>query len=119
MLWGAFSRPDPVTSEEGEQECRKIVSFKTIPASQAAAAAYMSVDVTYTLEDEDVDASSDRATEAITGCYAAMGISEKSPWADEVAEAVRELGDKMRAVLVKAGLLRSDCAEAWQALKVA
>jgi hypothetical protein len=89
------------------------------PRIQAAAAAYMSVEVTYTLEDEDVDASSVRANEAITGCYAAMGISEKSPWADEVTDAVRDLAFKMRAALVKAGLLRSDCAEAWQALTVA
>jgi hypothetical protein len=85
------------------------------PRIQAAAAAYMSVDVTYTLEDEDADAQSDKATQAITSCYTTMGISETSPWADEVAEAVRELADKMRHTLVENSLLRSDCAEAWQA----
>jgi hypothetical protein len=55
------------------------------PRIQAAAAAYMSVNVTYTLEEEDADAFSDKATQAITDCYEAMGISETSPWADEVA----------------------------------
>ena len=85
------------------------------PRIQAAAAAFMSVDVTYTLEDEDADAFSDRATQAITSCYVAMVMSETSPWADEVAEAVRELADKMRHALVENSLLRRDCAEAWQA----
>ena len=89
------------------------------PRIQAAAAAYMSVDVTYTLEDEDADAQSDKATQAITNCYAAMGMSETSPWADEVAEAVRELADKMQRVLVKKTLLSANCAEALQAQKLA
>jgi hypothetical protein len=85
------------------------------PRIQAAAAAYMSVNVTYTLEEEDADAFSDKATQAITDCYEAMGISETSPWADEVAEAVRELAHTMQHTLVENNLLRSDCAEAWQA----
>jgi hypothetical protein len=89
------------------------------PRIQAAAAAYMSVDVTYTLEDEDADAQSDKATQAITNCYAAMGMSETSPWADEVAEAVRELADKMQRVLVRKTLLSANCAEALQAQKLA
>ena len=89
------------------------------PRIQAAAVAYMSVDVTYTLEDEDADAQSDKATQAITNCYAAMGMSETSPWADEVAEAVRELADKMQRVLVRKTLLSANCAEALQAQKLA
>jgi hypothetical protein len=89
------------------------------PRIQAAAAAYMSVDITYTLEDEDADAQSDKATQAITNCYSAMGISETSPWADEVAEAVRELADKMQRVLVEKTLLSANCAEALQAQKLA
>jgi hypothetical protein len=86
---------------------------------QAAAAAYMSVDVTYTLEDEDADAQSDKATQAITGCYTAMGMSETSPWADEVAEAIRELAQKMQHVLVEKTLLGADCAEVLQTQRVA
>ena len=89
------------------------------PRIQAAAVAYMSVDITYTLEDEDADAQSDKATQAITNCYAAMGMSETSPWADEVSEAVRELADKMQRVLVKKTLLSANCAEALQAQKLA
>jgi hypothetical protein len=87
------------------------------PRIQAAAATYMSVDITYTLEEEDADAFSDKATQAITNCYAAMGISETSPWADEVAEAVRELAHKMQRVLVRKTLLSANCAEALQAQK--
>jgi hypothetical protein len=89
------------------------------PRIQAAAAAYMRVDITYTLEDEDADAQSDKATQAITNCYAAMGMSETSPWADEVAEAVRELAHKMQRVLVRKTLLSANCAEALQAQKLA
>jgi len=48
-----------------------------------------------------------------------MGMSEYSPFADHVSTAVEEVSDKMRAALVKAGLLRSDCAEAWQTLRAA
>jgi hypothetical protein len=48
-----------------------------------------------------------------------MGMSETSPWADEVAEAVRELADKMQRVLVRKTLLSANCAEALQAQKLA
>jgi hypothetical protein len=85
------------------------------PRIQAAAAAYMSVDVTYTLEEEDADAFSDKAAQAITDCCAAMGVVEDSPLGDVVGEAIRDMSDKVRLALVNAGTLRSDCAEAWQA----
>jgi predicted RNA-binding protein with PIN domain len=97
----------------------KNIQLQNDPRIQAAAAAYMSVDITYTLEDEDADAFSEKATQAITNCYTAMGISETSPWADEVAEAIRELADKMQYVLVEKTLLTADCAEVLQAQKVA
>ena len=89
--------------------------LRSNPLVQAAAAAYMSVDVTYTLEDEDVDAQSDKATQAITDCCAAMGVIEGSPLGDVVGEVIREISDEMRLALVNAGTLRSDFAEAWQA----
>ena len=89
--------------------------LRTNPLVQAAAAAYMSVDVTYTLEQEDADVFSDKAAQAITDCCAAMGVVEDSPLGDVVGEAIREMSDKMRLALVNAGALRSDCAEAWQA----
>ena len=75
----------------------------------------MSVDVTYTLEQEDTDVFSEKATQAITDCCAAMGVIEDSPLGDIVGEVIRDMSDKMRLTLVNAGTLRSDCAEAWQA----
>lgn len=90
--------------------------LRSNPLVQAAAAAYMSVDVTYTLEDEDVDAQSDKATQAITDCCAVMGVIEDSPLGDIVGEVIREMSDEMRLALVNAGTLRSDFAEAWRAV---
>ena len=88
--------------------------LRTNPLVQAAAAVYMSVDVTYTLE-EDADVFSDKATQAIADCCAAMGVVENSPLGDVVGDLIRDMSVEMRLALVNAGILRAGCAEAWQA----
>jgi hypothetical protein len=119
MLWGALpSGANLIEENYMTDQLTFIVSedqLRTNPLVQAAAAAYMSVDVAYTLEQEDADVFSDKATQAITNCCAAMGEIEDSPLGDVVGEVIREMSDKMRLALVNAGTLRSDCAEAWQA----
>jgi hypothetical protein len=85
------------------------------PRIQAAAIAYLATDVKYTGDEGDADDFADRTAQAITDCCAAMGVVEDSPLGDVVGEAIRDMSDKMRLVLVNVGTLRSDCAEAWQA----
>jgi len=89
--------------------------LRTNPLVQAAAIAYLATDVKYTGDEGDADEFTDRSTQAITDCCAAMGVIEDSPLGDVVGEAIRDMSDKMRLALVNAGALRSDCAEAWQA----
>jgi len=97
----------------------KNIELHTNPHVQSAAIGLLAVNMEYTGEEPNADQFGDRAGQAIAGCYTAMGMSENSPFADHVSTAVEEMSDKMRVVLIKAGLLRSDCAEAWQAQKVA
>jgi hypothetical protein len=89
--------------------------LRTNPLVQAAAIAYLATDVKYSGDEGDADDFADRTARAITECCAAIGVVEDSPLGDVVGEAIRDMSDKMRLVLVNAGALRSDCAEAWQA----
>jgi hypothetical protein len=91
----------------------------TSPHIQAAAIACLGVDVTYTLTEENADDYGNKGAQVIEDCYKVMGISENSPFAEHIIDAILELSVTMRAALIKAGLLRGDCDEAWQALKVA
>ena len=100
--------PNQVTFTVSEDQLR------TNPLVQTAAIAYLATDVKYTGDEGDADDFADRTAQAITDCCAAMGVVEDSPLGDVVGEAIRDMSDKMRLVLVNAGTLRSDCAEAWQ-----
>jgi hypothetical protein len=84
------------------------------PHIQAAAIAHLAASLTFTPEEEDADDYS-RQTRVLDDCYDVMGITENSVWADHVSDAIRTLSTTMKSSLVKAGVLRADCAGAWLA----
>jgi len=99
-----------------EKQKRIDAELRKNPLVQAAAIAHLAVDVEYTGNEGDADEFNERAGEALGRCCSLMGLPISN---DVVTDAIMELSAKMRAALVKARLLRSDCAEAWQSQRKA
>lgn len=94
------------------------IDLRTSPHVQTAAIAYLASRIELDPSDNR-DESLNKESQPLGDCCSVMGIAEDSPLAEDVHHVVMELSDKMRDALVKAGLLRPDCAKAWQEEKVA
>lgn len=84
------------------------------PLVQAAAIALAALNTEYP---DASDEFAEKAGQVLTRCSSLMGLpseglTPKQQYLDEaVTEAIQELSTKMEAALIKARLLRSDCAE--------
>jgi hypothetical protein len=93
------------------------IYLHTSPHIQTAAIAHLAV-FAECFGDVDTDPDAERAGKVFEACMSAMGIAEDSPLALDVQDVVMELSYKMHDALIKAGLLRPDCANAWQEERV-